>query len=95
VATPGTDELCRFVEAYFGERINEVDTKSKANHIVYHISDHWRNISIPKDRAQLRIGTFLGLLDDIGISHPEFQELAGTPDKLKAYCKRRKREASG
>lgn len=93
MALPGTDEFCRFVEAYFGGRINSVDTRSKANHIVYHIADHWQNISVPTNRKELRIGTFLGLLDDIGLSRPEFQELAGTPAKLKAYCKRRKDEA--
>jgi hypothetical protein len=95
VAVPGTDDFRRFVQAYFGERITRVDTKSKANHIVFHVKDHWQNISVPSNRPELRIGTFLGLLEDIGLSHPEFLQLAGTPDKLKAYCKHRKGEAGG
>lgn len=93
MATPGTDDFCAFVEAFFGDRIDAIDDRAKSGHIVYHIPDHPRNIAVPKGRDHLRELTFAELLHDMGIDRAEFRELAGTPAKLKAYCKRQKREA--
>ena len=91
LAIPGTDEFCRFVEPYFSAVEFTIDTKSKSNHIVYRIPSHPFNISVPTGYSRLKMGTFAGLLADMGLDLQEYRELAGTRQKLKEYCKQRKR----
>ncbi len=89
---PGTNDLCKFVEAYFADSGYTRDDKSKANHVVYRIPQHERNISVPKNYKRLRKRTFFDLLEDIGITANDYRQLAGTPKKLKAYIKERRRK---
>lgn len=93
MATPGTADFCAFVEAFFGDQITDKDDHAKSGHIVYRIPGHSRNIAVPKGREHLRELTFADLLHDMGIDRARYRELAGTPAKLKAYCKRRTRQA--
>lgn len=95
MSTPGTDDFCAFVRAFFGERVAAVDDNSKSGHIVFRIRDHPQNIAVPKGRDHLREWTLRDLLRDMGIDTATFRELAGTPGKLRAYCKQRRREAGG
>ena len=92
LTVPGTRDFCAFVEAYFADKEFTKDTRSKAGHIVYRIPDHPFNISVPKGYDRLKMGTFSGLLDDVGISMMDFRMIAGTAKKLKQYRKKRKRE---
>ena len=93
--TPGTDDFCAFVEAFFGALVEALEDRSKSGHIVFRIRNHPRDIAVPKGRDHLREWTFADLLRVMGIDRATFNELAGTPAKLKAFCKRRRRESAG
>lgn len=90
---PGTKGFCKFVEAYFIGHDYNLDTKSKAGHDVYRIPNHPHNISVPRGYDRLKMGTFQGLLEDVGITTKEYRELAGTKDKLSRFCKQQRRQA--
>lgn len=51
------------------------------------VSDLPDNISIPGNRNPIPDGTLRQLLRKCGLSYPQFNELAGTPDRLKAFLK--------
>ena len=93
LVVPGSDEFCRFVEAFFSDVDFELDEAAKSGHDVYRIPSHPHNIAVPRNRKRLANPTFDGLLDDLVIDRATYRRLAGTPSKLKTYCKKRKREA--
>lgn len=90
---PGTKDFCKFVEAYFIDQEYTLDTNSKADHDVYRIPAHLHNIAVPRGYERLKMGTFQGLLEDVGITTIEYRKLAGTKEMLSRFCKQQKRQA--
>jgi len=93
LAAPSPEDFCKFVEAYFnGQGMAWTrDDKSKANHTVYRVPGHHRNVSVPRNKDPMRLGTLKGCLADMDLGLDDYRDWAGTPDKLKQYVKEVKR----
>ena len=84
---PSPNECFDFFCAYFGDRV--VGTRRESSHFVIEVSDLPDNLSVPSKLSPLPDRIFAQLLRSAGIARAEFEQLAGDPKKLKAYCKKR------
>jgi predicted RNA binding protein YcfA (HicA-like mRNA interferase family) len=86
---PSSEDMIKFLEAYFGEHVT--GTITHGSHFIINADNCDQPISVPMNRDRLAIGTFENILRCAKIAKKEFQELAGTKEKLKEYLKERRR----
>ncbi|MEZ5337694.1 MAG: hypothetical protein R3F46_05470 [bacterium] len=79
------------MEAFFSGMEFSRDDSSRGGHIVFRIPGFERNIAIPRNRKRLARETFRDILLDMGTDLEYFRRNAGTPRKLRSFCKQRRK----